>query len=100
MGGGPLKNRFLLVFDEKLNRYAFDWFFEKNLFSNFIFNKGFDLKTDTLKSLQEKQESNFSWKWVEVSSQTSCLWSSNTLSKFNTKGRIKTDNKKVAANRR
>ena len=100
MGGGPLKNRFLLVFDEKLNRYAFDWFFEKNLFSNFIFNKGFDLKTDTLKSLQEKQESNFSWKWVEVSSQTSCLWSSNTLIKFNTIGRIKTDNKKVAAKRR
>tara|TARA_Y100000996_G_scaffold245315_1_gene192905 strand:- start:2540 stop:2683 length:144 start_codon:yes stop_codon:yes gene_type:complete len=46
--------------EEKLNRYVFDWFFENNLFSNFIFNKGLDLKTDTLKSLQEKQESNFS----------------------------------------
>ena len=100
MLGGPLKNKLLFLFEEKLNRYVFDWFFEKNLFSNFIFNAGFDLKTDTLKSLQEKQESNFSWKWVEVSSHTSCLWSSNTLSKFKNKGSIKTDNKKVAANRR
>ena len=100
MLGGPLKNKLLFLFEEKLNRYVFDWFFEKKLFSNFIFKKGFGLKTDTLKSLQEKQESNFSWKWVEVSSHTSCLWLSNTLCKFNTNGSIKTDNKKVAANRR
>ena len=99
MLGGPLKNKLLFLFEEKLNIYVFDWFFEKNLFSNFIFNKGFDLKTDTLKSLQEKQESNFSWKWVELSLHTSCLWLSNTLCKFNAKGSIKTDNKKVAASR-
>ena len=90
----------MFLFEEKLNRYVFDWFFEKKLFSNFIFKKGFGLKTDTLKSLQEKQESNFSWKWIEVSSHTSCLWLSNTLCKFNTNGSIKTDNKKVAASRR